>query len=170
MTTDGYGQAYQQGFESTVRFLLSRGASSRENAEESAQAAWVKGWERLHQLRNEDTVGHWVNTIALNVHRSLIRKEASIQPLPEPHSPQLCSTRVTIALAAIDAARILNLCRPRVRTLLEQQMRGFTPGEMASKHGVTETAIRIRLMRARRDARSCLESKAVQIKEALRHC
>src|SRR3984957_17276059 len=68
MTRDGYGIAYQKGFTLTVRFLLSRGAQ-REYAMEVAQGAWVRGWERLHQLRDEATVVTWVNTIALNAYR-----------------------------------------------------------------------------------------------------
>ncbi len=70
MTREGYGQAYQKGFSLTVRFLLSRGVQ-RDAADEAAQAAWVKGWERLEQLRNESSVTTWVNTIALNVYRRL---------------------------------------------------------------------------------------------------
>jgi DNA-directed RNA polymerase specialized sigma24 family protein len=37
--------------------------------------------------------------------------------------------------------------------LLELQVQGVTTGEIARHSGVTETAIRIRLMRARRAAR-----------------
>jgi DNA-directed RNA polymerase specialized sigma24 family protein len=45
------------------------------DAEEVAQAAWAKGWERLSQLRNESFVVIWVNTIALNVYRSGLRRK-----------------------------------------------------------------------------------------------
>ena len=64
MTREEYGQAYQRGFDLTVRLLLSRGAP-RDRAREVAQAAWARGWERLSQLRNESLVVTWVNTIAL---------------------------------------------------------------------------------------------------------
>jgi len=78
MTRDRYGLAYQRGFDLTVRFLLSRGAQ-REYATEVAQSAWVRGWERLHQLRDEATVVTWVNTIALNAYRRVMRREAPAQ-------------------------------------------------------------------------------------------
>ena len=68
-------------------------------------------------------------------------------------------------LAAIDVARILKICRPCDRLLLEQQMRGVTAEEIARKQGVTETAIRIRLLRARRAARSRVEKRAQRIQE-----
>lgn len=158
MTRDEYGQAYQRGFELTVRLLLSRGAP-RDRAREVAQAAWARGWERLSQLRNESLVGTWVNTIALNVYRSVLRSEPVYQALPE------LSTKAGVNLAAIDIARILKICRPCDRVLLEQQMSGVTAEEIARTQGVTETAIRIRLLRARRAARSRVEKRAARIQD-----
>jgi DNA-directed RNA polymerase specialized sigma24 family protein len=156
MTREEYGQAYQVGFNLTIRLLLSRGAE-RERAREVAQAAWTRGWERLSQLRNDSLVGTWVNTIALNVYRSILRSEPVYQTLPE------LSTKAGVDLAAIDVARILKKCRPRDRVLLEEQMRGATAEEIARKQGVSETAIRIRLLRARRAARKRAEKHAVQL-------
>jgi DNA-directed RNA polymerase specialized sigma24 family protein len=158
MTRDGYGLAYQKGFTLTVRFLLSRGAQ-REYAMEVAQSAWVRGWERLHQLRDEATVITWVNTIALNAYRRVMRREAPTQELPDVVSPS------GIDMAAIDVHRILNYCRPSERVLFEQQMNGATTEEIAKKQGVTETAIRIRLLRARRATRSRLEKRALQLQD-----
>lgn len=158
MTRDGYGLAYQKGFELTVRFLLSRGAQ-RESAMEVAQGAWVRGWERLHQLREDSTVVTWVNTIALNAYRRAMRRAAPSQELPEIVSPH------GINMAAIDVHRILNYCRPAERILFEQQMCGATTEEIARKQGVTETAIRIRLLRARRATRSRLEKRAIELRD-----
>jgi DNA-directed RNA polymerase specialized sigma24 family protein len=96
----------------------------------------------------------WVNTIALNVYRGSIRRGPT-----EGLAPELAGAP-GVDLAAIDAARILRLCRPRERTLFQQQMTGLTTEEIARQQGVTSTAIRIRLLRARRDARSRLEQRA----------
>jgi DNA-directed RNA polymerase specialized sigma24 family protein len=155
MTSDGYGKAYQRGFDLTVRLLISRGLQ-RDDAEEVAQAAWAKGWERLGQLRKESFVVIWVNTIALNVYRSGLRKKRLSSAAQE-----FRHRTAAIDLAAIDVARILRSCRPCDRKLLEQSMTGVTPGEIAHEHGVTETAIRIRLLRARRDARSRAEARTL---------
>jgi len=151
MTREGYGQAYQRGYELTVRFLLSRGLG-RDIASEVAQTAWVRGWERLTQLRNETMVVTWVNTIALNVYRTLLRSETARRELPE-----VADRAVAIDLAAIDVARVLNSCGPRDRILLEQYMDGFTMAEIAERQNATETAVRIRLLRARRAARGRAE-------------
>ena len=92
-----------------------------------------------------------MNSIALNAYRRLTRREAPNRELPEIVSPRGIDT------AGIDVRRILNCCRPSERILFEQQMRGATNAEIARAQGVTETAIRIRLLRARRMTRSRLE-------------
>ena len=153
MNTEGYGQAYQRGFDLTVRFLLARGLQ-RENAREVAQAAWVRGWERLSQLRDDALVVTWVNTIALNVYRGSLRRE----PL-NLAAADVRDKTVAIDLAAIDMARILGFCVPRDRQLLQQCLTGASMAEIASQQGVSETAIRIRLLRARRHARCRVEKR-----------
>jgi DNA-directed RNA polymerase specialized sigma24 family protein len=161
MTPEEYGTAFQSGFRRTVGFLCSRGAS-RDTAEDVAQAAWVRGWERLHQLRDDSTILRWVNAIAMNVHRCTIQYEARYETLPE-----LWGHR-GIDSAPIDAAKVLKCCRPGDRMLFEQQMGGLTNQELAGKHGVSVTAIRVRLLRARRAARANVEGRARELRESLR--
>ena len=153
MTQEGYGLAYRQGFVRTVRLLRSRGASP-DHAEDFAQAAWLRGWQKLHQLRDEQMVGSWVNTIALNYHRRGCHDQARFQSLPE------ISGSVGVDLAPLDAAKILTFCRPTERVLFEQQLGGMTTEEIARKQGVSATAIRIRLFRARRAVRATAEKRA----------
>ena len=147
MTEEEYGRAFLKGYDVTVRLLVSRGVPG-DWAREVAQSAWVRGWERLSQLRSDNLVVTWVNAIALNVYRRFVRKETVYQILPD-----LVSDR-TVNLAAIDVAQILRGCCLRDRTLLRQQMSGFTAKELAQQDGVTETAVRLRLLRARRAARA----------------
>ena len=146
MTSCNYSQAYQQGFDMTVRLLLSRGIS-HDIAEEMAQAAWSRGWERVHQLRNEERVTLWVNAIALNLYRRALRGEKRYQPLMD------LSGGKDVDIAAIDLAKILASCGPSDRKLLLFQLNGMTIREIASEVGTTELAVRLRLMRARRAAR-----------------
>jgi DNA-directed RNA polymerase specialized sigma24 family protein len=158
MTREAYGLAYQKGFRRTVRLLCSRGATT-EHAEDVAQAAWLRGWERLHQLRDERTIVSWVNAIAVNVHRYSIHHESRYQILPD-----LCG-QAGIDLAPIDAARVLRLCHPSDRALLEQQMGGVTAEEVAEQEGISPTAARIRFYRARRAARASLEGRAAKLRK-----
>jgi DNA-directed RNA polymerase specialized sigma24 family protein len=161
MTQEGYGQAYRTGYSRTVRLLRSRGAS-QDTAEDVAQAAWLRGWQKLEQLRDEGVVVSWVNGIAINYHRRGSQDQARYQALPD-----LCG-RVGIDLAPLDAAKILDLCRPRERMLFEQQLGGLTTEEIAKKHGVSPTAIRIRFVRARRAVRAHVEGRAVERRESSR--
>jgi RNA polymerase sigma factor (sigma-70 family) len=149
MTRDVYGKFYERGFNLTIRFLISRGVRA-ESAEETAQAAWAKGWEHLGQLRNEHTVITWVNSIAWNVYRSTLRKPP-LQELPElAVSPQ-------VNLAAIDVDRALRCCKENERLVLRQRyLEGFQIKDIARQQGRTQTAVRLRLLRARRSARARL--------------
>jgi DNA-directed RNA polymerase specialized sigma24 family protein len=160
MTNSIYGEAYQTGFERTVRFLISKGVG-RDDAQEVAQAAWARGWECLNQLRSDNLVLTWVNTIALNIYRRALQSERRREPLPDLHS------KLTIDMAAIDVARVLKSCQPRERSLLELQMEGATPKEIAQHNGVTETAIRIRLMRVRRAVRARVEGERAHRRRVL---
>jgi RNA polymerase sigma factor (sigma-70 family) len=153
MTTEEYGTAYKKGYNLTVRFLVSRGLS-HDTAQETAQAAWAKGWERLSQLRNANMVLTWMNSIALNIHRSYIRREPLLQTLPE------LSTPPRINLAAIDVRTILKCCKTNDRIVLQRHyLEGYKVQEIAQAHGWTETAVRIRLLRARRTVGSRLGMK-----------
>jgi DNA-directed RNA polymerase specialized sigma24 family protein len=97
----------------------------------------------------------WMNSIALNIHRSYLRREPLLHGLPEIPTPP------KVNLAAIDVARILGCCRKKDRIVLERHyLEGFKVREIASEHGWTETAVRIRLLRARRYVAERLGSTA----------
>jgi len=151
MTQETYGEIYRTGFHLTMRFLRSRGVPW-DRASEVTQAAWTKGLERLAQLENESMVVTWVNAIALNGWARVRRTESLWQDLTE-----VSSTSTGINTAAIDMARILRICCPGDRALLRYQMNGLTLAEIAQMRGVPESAIRIRMMRARRAARQRIE-------------
>jgi DNA-directed RNA polymerase specialized sigma24 family protein len=146
MTRDEYGAAYQKGYRLTVRFLISRG-STWDDAEETAQAAWTRGWEHLGQLRDTTMVLTWVNSIALNLRRAVLRrKPAPLHALPE------IQAQPRINLAAIDVKRILRYSQKKDRLVLESQLEGYNAHEIAFQHGWTEMAVKNRLFRARRAA------------------
>jgi RNA polymerase sigma-70 factor, ECF subfamily len=155
MTNEEYAAAYAKGFNLTLRLALSRGLSA-DDAREAAQAAWAKGWERRAQLRKPSMVVTWVNTIALNWYRSSLRGKPRFEELQEhPNSTEQ-------NVAAIDVKALLNNCRPSDRLVLEEHyLLGMKVSEIAGRHGWTETAVRIRLLRARRNLREKLEKKSV---------
>ena len=144
ITDECFSNAYQKGFYLTVRFLLSRGVSE-EAALDTAQAAWTKGWERREQLRQPSLILTWTNTIALNIYRTMLRRQRQTEPLAEVEM----STNLNVA--AIDVERILKECKPKDRLVLEEHyIGGYRTTEIAQLEGCSETAVRIRLLRARR--------------------
>jgi DNA-directed RNA polymerase specialized sigma24 family protein len=152
VTRNEYGKAYEAGFLYTVRFLMSRSVA-QDAATELAQAAWARGWERLSQLHDDSLVKTWVNTIALNMFRGGMRAK---QPLFDVHDNGLTK----IDLAAIDVAHILQSCSLRDQALLRQDMYGFTTAEIAHQENLSQTAVRLRLMRALRSARAQINRTA----------
>jgi RNA polymerase sigma factor (sigma-70 family) len=151
MTAEQYGAAYGTGFPLTVRLLLARGLPA-EDARETAQAAWAKGWERRYQLRKPEMVGTWVNTIALNGFRSIKRSEPRFESFHEHPRPTEQN------LAAVDIRRMLGDCRENDREILEcHYLDGLKVREIAQQYELSETAVRIRLLRARRNLRKMLD-------------
>jgi len=146
MRTDQYEEAFQTGFGATRRFLISRGAQ-KEDAEEIAQAAWVRGWEYRDQLRAPELVGYWVNAIARNLFRARFRAHSEVW-LGEHWDPSY-----SMSLDWIEVGRMLERCPGRDRELLEQILEGYSAEEIAKESGITSTGIRVRLLRARQALR-----------------
>jgi RNA polymerase sigma factor (sigma-70 family) len=156
VTREDYGRAYEQYGERTVRFLLSRGVP-RESAQDYAQTAWMRGWERLYQLRDQKFLSTWINTIALNCYRRAMFRDRLFQNLKESIGAEASIAESPISDASIDLSRIMKSCRPEDRTLLEAQLAGVTAEEIAIADGVSQVAIRVRFSRARRAARLGLQ-------------
>lgn len=150
MTREQYASAFDSGYKTTTRFLISRGVN-RETAEETAQAAWVKGWEHRDKLLNPEKVLSWVNTIALNLFRgSFRRRDTAELPLEIPHPLQ-------ISPVAIDVRRALAKCAPADREMLEKYyLAGYTSAEIGRQNGCSGIAVRVRLLRLRRLIRQAL--------------
>lgn len=144
MTREEYGSAYEKGYRLTTRFLVSRGLSG-DCARETAQAAWVRGWEKRGQLRDPKMVLTWTNTIALNLYRTGIRREPFLQELPE----IVAAPKANVAV--IDLQRALKTCKKNERMVLQRHyLEGYQVREIALANGWSDTAVRIRLLRARR--------------------
>jgi len=130
----------------TVRFFVSRGISA-DHAAELVQAAWAKGWERKHQLRNPDAIVPWIISIAQNIWKTALRAPPTI-------STDAIEIRSQENSFYLDAKRVLRRSKPKEELLLERfYIQGFGVRDIANQEGVSEEAIRLRLLRARRNAR-----------------
>jgi DNA-directed RNA polymerase specialized sigma24 family protein len=155
MTNEAFAEAYETGVRRTVGFLLSWGAA-RDLAPDIAQWAWMHGWERLELLRNDSSVVSWVNSIAWNHYRRLRHSRRAEEPLTD-----RCGGATEMNWAMVDVGRILGACSANDRALLEARLMGHTTDEIAGQLGISGTAVRLRLLRARRTVRKMLrlESK-----------
>jgi RNA polymerase sigma factor (sigma-70 family) len=156
MTQEQYADAYSGAFERTVRFLVSRGVSG-DSAEESAQAAWARGWERRDQLRDPRRLLTWINAIALNLFRNGCRRRETSELPAEIPVPPHTSPRT------IDLRRVIEKCTPAEREmLLKHYLGGYTSKELAGEEDCTATAVRVRLLRLRRRLQGTMREKPVR--------
>ncbi|MFN8814439.1 MAG: RNA polymerase sigma factor [Acidobacteriota bacterium] len=146
LTREDYAASYQEGYAKTVRFLASTGAPP-DLAEEVAQAAWARGWERLGQLRQAQALPFWINSIAKNLLRSDCRKRQLSAEL-------LDNTLVADPLESepIDAQRVFAGCSETERELLQlYYIEGFTSRELSESMGLSAVGVRVRLTRLKRN-------------------
>jgi len=148
ITPEAFEDAYRSGFGRITRFMMSKGISV-DRAEELAQIAWTKGWERRRQLRNSAAIVPWIKKIALNTLRNSLR-------LP-PHEELLDGCKkiplgpVDTISVGIEARRIQADCKEYDGSILrEHYLEGYSSQEIAKRHIATAGAIRVRLLRARR--------------------
>src|SRR5579885_862869 len=130
MERNDYAEAFETGYSATRSFLLAHGAPL-DDAEEIAQAAWVRGWECRDQLRDPGMVGFWVNSIARNLYRARFRG-----PMATP-------------IDNVNASYSMDLESLELRRLLERNLEGYSAEEIAREAGITSTGIRVRLLRIR---------------------
>ena len=161
MSHDFFSKAYQQGYRATVRFLLCKGALPDE-AEETAQAAWTRGWEARAQLKSEDRILPWVNSIAyhaLCTERRRRSRHGELKEMPDKRpGPASC-------LAEIDVSRLMTLCSPLDRSLLlERFCHGHNMEDIAQRHQLSRVATRVRIHRSKISLRRHTQEKAAALR------
>lgn len=141
-----YASAYKKGFKVTLRSVRYLGANA-ETAEEVAQAAWARGWQCRKQLLCPDLVVAWVNAIARNLYRSVIRLEKRFLQLEDLPAPAK-------SFNMMDAGILIENCSDLdTRMLTMYYVEGYSSEEIADKEKVCATSVRVRLMRIRRRLR-----------------
>jgi len=142
MTREEYGLVYHSDFPKTVRFLLSQGAVVQV-AEEVAQAAWARGWERREQFKGDSNIVTWVNAIARNRYRAEFR---------HPRMEKLLDLEIGQFTpefdARVDLQKILKLCTPDERRILDLRLLEYDFEEIGCLEGISEVGARIKAFRA----------------------
>lgn len=119
-------------------------------AAEAAQSAWVTAWRRFGDLREPSSLRPWLMSIAANEARQLTRSRSrrAIRELTvlDPAAPPADA----FVAARIDLANALAMIEPRDRVLLGlRYLAGLDSAEIGDVVGMSATAVRSRLARAR---------------------
>jgi RNA polymerase sigma factor (sigma-70 family) len=130
-------------------------------AEDAAQDAFVRAWERLPELGDPERFGAWVRQIARNRARDLVRAdvravargaaEAAPAEVSDPeaeHAAKQAAALLAEALAGLSEAE-----REAVLLTYRDELDSV---EVAERTGATDAAVRQRLLRARRRLREHL--------------
>lgn len=145
LSDEQFATVYAEQYQTTVRFLISRGMAEEE-ARDLAQSAWTRGWERRAQLREDGALQIWINSIALNMLRTGLRHPLPTLPLTRANG---VVTRFRPELNLI-AEEVLRCCSNEDHHLFyERFFRGLSDAELAGQLGITRVAVRIRFYRAK---------------------
>lgn len=163
ITAMEFQDAYATGFPRTVRFIRSKGVNPCD-AEEIAQAAWAKGWERRRQLKCAESLSSWINSIAFNVLRNFARKSKRSMEFQACHDRGVAPAAVP---ARLDLQRVTSACSPLDRRLLWfRYVEGRSSSEAGEILGLSAVAARIRLMRTRNRIRKAWKSASKRCGQA----
>jgi RNA polymerase sigma-70 factor (ECF subfamily) len=113
------------------------------DAEDLSQEVFLKAMERLHTLRDDDTLGGWLATIARNLAKDSLRRSKRWVPLlRDLWTGPACDPEAGRALAAI---RRLPECYRETLTL--RFVEGMTGPEIAERTGLSHDSVRVNLHR-----------------------
>lgn len=155
----GDGEAFAQLFRrhyEPVRRVCARRLGGAGEADEVAQAAFVRAYERLDQCAGERRFGAWVQVIALRLCGDLRRAGARTTPMADPGpaaepGPDACVDAVLRQERAAAVRCALGTLPPRQRAVLvARDVHGRRPGDVAAAMAVSVGAVDSLLLRARR--------------------
>lgn len=152
---DAFAQLFRRHYE-PVRRVCARRLGGAGEADEVAQAAFVRAYERLDQCAGERRFGAWVQVIALRLCGDLRRAAARTTPMADPGpaaepGPDACVDAVLRQERAAAVRCALGTLPPRQRAVLvARDVHGRRPGDVAAVMAVSVGAVDSLLLRARR--------------------
>ncbi len=153
---DAFTELFRRHYPS-VRRACARRLGSIGEADEVAQAAFVRAYERLDQCGGERRFGAWVQVIAYRLASDARRRQSrsflTDDPAPGDAAlgPNLCEEALLRAEEAAEVHEVLASLPPRQReVLIARDLEGRRPGEIAASLGLSLGAVDSLLLRARR--------------------
>ena len=138
--------------------LCLRMVGDRARAEELAQEAFVRAWQRLESFRGDSAFTSWLHRLTVNVvlgdRRSQIRRQGREAPLERSSTAR----RPAAVGAAVDLERAISALPPRARAVFVLfEIHGYRHPEVAEMLGISVGASKAQLSRARSLLREVLE-------------
>ena len=125
---------------------------SRAEAEDLAQEALARVYERWPRVRGMESPTGYLYAVAMNVARKRARRLRRAPVPPDP--PNAPDPQATAERRAAIRAALRSLSREQRETLVVVEWLGFSPTDAATVLGVSPEAVRARLHRARSALRS----------------
>jgi RNA polymerase sigma factor (sigma-70 family) len=154
MTSEQYSDAYVSGFDRTVGLLMRCGVRRKQDAQDFAQEAWLKGWIRRDQIRDPKVIVAWVSTIALNVYREYWRHHDvgrdALLPVRSPDEwlPAGYPTS-EIDTLSIDRRKLMHMVPVAERELMrDYYVDGYSGPELSERWGANLNTIKVRIKRS----------------------
>lgn len=142
----------------TVRRVCARRLASLSDADEVAQAAFVRAYERIGQCTDERRFGAWVQVIAFRLCADWWRARDRITPMADPPAAEdrmpvrdSCEEALLRREQVAEVRRALDTLPRRQReVLVARDLEGRRPREVAAALAVSVGAVDSLLLRARR--------------------
>lgn len=147
--------------------LALRIAGNRETAADVAQDAFVRAWRALPRFRGEAAFSTWLHRITVNTASTMRRRQRrhaavaldDVAPAlaDEAVGPEQAGVSADLRVALRDALR--RLPQGQRAVVLMKDVYGWSHQEVADVLGITVTAAKVRLHRARRRLQADLEDR-----------
>jgi RNA polymerase sigma-70 factor, ECF subfamily len=139
-----------------------RMAGDAAQAEELAQEAWVRAWERLESFRGESRFSTWLHRLTVNVVLDHRRREGRLnkhfEALPDGALDDAVPAHEAPPGLRMDLDRAVATLPEGARTVfLLYDVEGFKQHEIAERLGVAEGTVKAQLHRARRLLQEVME-------------
>jgi RNA polymerase sigma-70 factor, ECF subfamily len=155
---------------------------NREDAEDVVQEAYFKAYTHLGEFRASCTFSTWLTTIVINCARMVLRKRKSHCAVsldqsgdgsqtwgvwefadPRPNAEEVYARRQTMDMLSVAAERLPSCYRSVVE---KYHAKGQSLLEAADTLGISASAAKSRLLRARRAMRTTLQRKRISWADA----
>ena len=129
---------------------------NREDAEDIMQEAFLKAFQKMHQLKDSVSLGGWLKRIAVNMSLDKVRKkkkELWIEEVSKDISPDAEEElEITPAMSVDDVKKAINRLKEKYRiVLILYLLEGYNLREIAALLKLKESTVRNQFSRGKRN-------------------